>query len=135
MERSGGVLDGCGRMGHHATAEGFSHHQVPWIDTRATKVEPGTLPDWRIPCFSTDTRHRREGIAGAALAGALDLIAADGGGVVESTPEIVDGRVAHGRSLFQASVELFEEHGFERIRQLGKWAWLVRRTVPASPQG
>lgn len=65
----------------------------------------------------------------------LALTAADGGGVVESTPEIVDGWVAHGRFLFQASVELFEEHGVERIRRLGTWAWLVRRTVPAAPQG
>lgn len=80
-------------------------------------------------------RHRREGSARAGLAGAIELIAADGGGVVESTPEIVDGQVAHGRFLFQASVALFEEHGFERRRQLGKWALLVRRTVPAAPQG
>lgn len=102
---------------------------------RACEKESGTLPDWRIPCFSTDTRHRREGIAKAGLAGALDLIAADGGAVVDSTPEIADGRVAHWRFLFQASVEPLEGHGVERIRQLGKWAWLVRRTVPASPQG
>ncbi|GAB4096332.1 hypothetical protein GCM10028787_18070 [Brachybacterium horti] len=135
VERNGGVFGGCWCMGHHATAEGISHHQVPGIDKRAAKVEPRTLPVWRIPCFSTDTRHRREGIARAGLAGALDLIAADGGGVVESTPEIVGGRAAHGRFLFQASVELFEEHGFERIRQLGKWAWLVRRTVPAAAKG
>lgn len=122
-------------MGHHATAEGISHHQVPGVDTRANKVEPVALPVWRIPSFSTHTRHRREGIARAGRAGALELIAADGGGVVESTPEIVGGRVAHGRFLFQASVELFEAHGFERIRGLGKWAWLVCRTVPAAPQG
>lgn len=71
-------------------------------------------------------------MARAGLAGALDCIAADGGGTVESIPEIVSGRTAHGRFLFQASVELFEEHGFERVKQLGKWAWLVRREVPAA---
>ena len=179
VERNGGVFGGCWCMGHHATAEGTSYHQVPGIDKRAAKEElvrsgrahaalvydaqgvaqgwakfgrleqlplpaqyrrayekePGALPDWRIPCFYTDTHHRREGVARAALAGALEMIAADGGGVVESTPEIVSGRTAHGRFLFQTSVELFEEHGFERVRQLGKWAWLVRRTVPAASIG
>lgn len=65
----------------------------------------------------------------AALGGAIDLIQEAGGGTVEAMPEITSDRIAHGRFLFQASVELFEDHGFERVRQLGKWAWLVRRTV------
>lgn len=96
---------------------------------RAYEKEPSLRPDWRIACFYTDKSHRREGIARAALGGALDLIQEAGGGTVESMPEITSDRVAHGRFLFQASVELFEDHGFERVRQLGKWAWLVRRTV------
>lgn len=94
------------------------------------RTEPAR-PDWRVACFYTDTRHRREGIARAALGGALDLIAREGGGTVEAIPEVTAERVAHGRFLFVASVELFEDHGFERVRQLGKWAWLVRRTVEA----
>lgn len=98
---------------------------------RAYERDSPARPDWRIPCFYTDKTHRREGIARAALAGALQLIKEAGGGTVESMPEITDGRIAHGRFLFQASVELFEDHGFERIRQLGKWAWLVRRTITA----
>lgn len=64
------------------------------------------------------------------------MIGREGGGTVEATPEITAGRVAHGRFLFVASVELFEEHGFERVRQLGTWAWLVRRVVePSQPRG
>lgn len=100
---------------------------------RAYEKEPSAPPDWRISCFYTDTRHRRDGVARAALAGALGYIAEAGGGTVESIPEVVSDRVAHGRFLFAASVELFEDHGFERVRQLGKWAWLVRRVVPAQP--
>jgi len=96
---------------------------------RAYEKDAPVRPEWRVACFYTDTKHRREGVARAALAGALDLIALDGGGTVEAIPEVTDGRVAHGRFLFVASVELFEDHGFERVRQLGKWAWLVRRTI------
>lgn len=48
---------------------------------------------------------------------------------MEAIPEVTAERVAQGRFLFVASVELFEDYGFERVRQLGKWAWLVRRTV------
>ncbi|WP_205678924.1 GNAT family N-acetyltransferase [Brachybacterium endophyticum] len=176
VERNGGVFGCCWCMGHHATPDGTSYHQIRGLDKRAAKEElvrsgrahaavvydsdgvaqgwtkygrldeipllaqhrrayekeQETPPAWRIPCFYTDTHHRREGIARAGLAGALDLIARAGGGTVESIPEIVTGRVAHGRFLFQASAELFEEHGFSRVRQLGKWAWLVRRTVPAA---
>lgn len=123
-----GVAQGWAKYGRLDELPILAQHR------RAYEKEAGDLPDWRISCFYTDTRHRREGIARAGLAGALELIAADGGGTVESIPEIVSGRTAHGRFLFQASVELFEEHGFERVRQLGKWAWLVRRTVPAATQ-
>jgi len=96
---------------------------------RAYEADGPVRPDWRVACFYTDTKHRRSGVARAALDGALDLIARDGGGTVEAIPEVTAGRVAHGRFLFVASVELFEDHGFHRVRQLGKWAWLVRRTL------
>jgi hypothetical protein len=41
------------------------------------------LPDWRIGCFFVGKGHRRQGVAAAALAGAVELIAALGGGKVE----------------------------------------------------
>src|SRR4051812_37031626 len=37
-------------------------------------------PDWRITCFFVDSKYRKQGVASAALAGALDEIAALGGG-------------------------------------------------------
>ena len=89
-------------------------------------------PDWRITCFYVDRRHRRQGIARAALEGALEEIARCGGGLVEAIPEVTAGREAQGRFLFSASVELFEEHGFTRVRQVGKHAWIVSRTVHPS---
>ncbi len=87
------------------------------------------LPDWRITCFYVDTKHRGNGVARAALEGALDQIADLGGGLVEAIPEVTSGRTAHGRFLFSATVELFEQYGFTRVRQVGKHAWIVSRTV------
>jgi ribosomal protein S18 acetylase RimI-like enzyme len=87
------------------------------------------LPDWRITCFYVDTKHRRRGVARAALEGALAQIAAAGGGLVEAIPEVTAGREAPGRFLFSASVELFEQYGFTRGRQVGKHAWIVSRVV------
>ena len=87
------------------------------------------LPDWRITCFYVDRKHRGQGIARAALEGALDQIAHAGGGLVEAISEVTAGREAAGRFLFSATVELFEQYGFTRTRQVGKHAWIVSRKV------
>jgi GNAT superfamily N-acetyltransferase len=86
-------------------------------------------PDWRITCFYVDKLHRGQGVARAALEGAVDLIARAGGGLVEAIPEVTAGREAPGRFLFRATVELFEQYGFTRVRQVGKHAWVVGRVV------
>lgn len=92
-------------------------------------------PDWRITCFYVDKRHRGQGVARAALRGALTQIALAGGGRVEAISEVTADRAAPGRFLFSASVELFEEFGFGRVRQVGKHAWIVSRSVdPRSPR-
>lgn len=50
-------------------------------------------------------------------------------------PEVTDGRQARGRCLFSATVELFEQYGLWRKRQVGKYAWIVSRTIdPASAE-
>ncbi len=67
--------------------------------------------------------------AAAALEGALEQIAGRGGGVVESYPEDTSGREVQGRLLHNVSVDLFERNGFTKQRQIGKHAWVVRRTV------
>ncbi len=86
-------------------------------------------PDWRITCFYVDRKHRGQGIARAALEGALDQIADAGGGRVEAISEVTAGRQAQGRFLFSATVELFEQFGFTRGRQVGKHAWIVTKMV------
>jgi GNAT superfamily N-acetyltransferase len=89
-------------------------------------------PDWRITCFFVDKKHRGQGVARAALEGALAQIARAGGGLVEAISEVTTGREAPGRFLFSATVELFEEYGFTRVRQVGKHAWMVSTVVAAA---
>jgi GNAT superfamily N-acetyltransferase len=84
---------------------------------------------WRITCVFTDKRHRGQGIARAGLEGPLALIAAAGGGLVEAISETTAGREAQDRFLFSATVELFEDYGFARGRQVGKHAWIVSRVI------
>ncbi len=89
------------------------------------------LPDWRIGCNFVGKGHRRQGVATAGLAGALEQIAALGGGVVEGYPEPA-GDVSAG-FLFHGALSTFEAQGFVRDRQIGKHRWVVRRTVDPAP--
>lgn len=107
-----------------------SVEELPKIKHRVEyEKDPPPVPDWRITCFYVDKRHRGQGIARLALGGALQQIAARGGGLVEAISEVTAGREAHGRFLYTGTAELFEDHGFERLRQVGKHAWILNRVV------
>ena len=116
------------------TAQGWcqygSPEELPGIKhKREYDKDAPPNPDWRITCFYVDKKHRGRGIARAALEGALEHIAELGGGLVEAIPEVTTGRTAPGRFLFSATVELFEQYGFTRSRQVGKHAWIMSRTI------
>jgi GNAT superfamily N-acetyltransferase len=96
---------------------------------REYRKDPPPVARWRITCIFVDKRHRGTGVARAGLEGALALIAAAGGGLVEAISETTTGRVAQDRFLFSATVELFERYGFARGRQVGKHAWVVSRDI------
>jgi GNAT superfamily N-acetyltransferase len=119
------------------TAQGWcqygSPEELPNIKNRR-EYDKDAPPraDWRITCIFVDKRHRGQGIARAALGGALDQIAHAGGGLVEAVAEATAGREASARFLFSATVELFEQFGFTRVRQVGKHAWIVSRVVEAA---
>ena len=98
---------------------------------RAYREGAGDPPDWRITCFFVDKEYRHQGVAAAALAGALREIARLGGGTVESSPEDVAGRKVSNAFLYNATLAMFEEQGFARTRQLGKNNWLVVKRVRA----
>jgi GNAT superfamily N-acetyltransferase len=91
--------------------------------------DPPPPAAWRITCIFVDKRHRGQGIARAGLEGALAQIGEVGGGLVEAISETTSGREAQSRFLFSATVELFEQQGFTRGRQVGKHAWIVSRTI------
>lgn len=100
---------------------------------RKYQMELPPTPDWRTACCFVDKRHRGQGILRLAVGGALEQIAQRGGGLVETIAETVTGREAHGRFLFTGTAELFEDHGFHRVRQVGKHAWILNKQVEPAP--
>jgi GNAT superfamily N-acetyltransferase len=97
---------------------------------KAYEKELSQLPDWRIGCIFTDKRHRGEGVARAAVAGALAAITEEGGGLVEAYPEQVEGRPPQRGAYFHTGPEdLFAEFGFERDRRIAKWRWVMRKRI------
>ena len=102
--------------------------EVPRIKNRAAYEKSRTTsPDWRIACCYVGKGRRRQGVATAALAGALDLIAGLGGGIVEGYPEPA-GAVPAG-FLFNGALSTYEKLGFTRDRKIGKHRWVVTRVV------
>jgi GNAT superfamily N-acetyltransferase len=105
--------------------------ELPRIKSRAAYEQGQTAaPDWRIGCCFAGKGHRRQGVGAVALGGALDMIAALGGGVVEGYPETA-GAVPAG-FLFNGALSSYEKLGFTRDRQIGKHRWVVTKRV--SPQ-
>jgi GNAT superfamily N-acetyltransferase len=102
--------------------------EVPKIKSRAA-YEKGvtTSPAWRIACNFVGKGHRRQGVATAALEGALELIGALGGGRVEGYPEDADSVPAG--FLFNGALSTYEKLGFVRDRKIGKHRWVVIKTV------
>jgi GNAT superfamily N-acetyltransferase len=102
--------------------------ELPRIKSRAA-YEKGrtTSPDWRIACNFVGKGNRRRGVATAALAGALDLIARLGGGTVEGYPE--DAASVPAGFLFNGALSTYEQLGFTRDRKIGKHRWVVTRVV------
>ncbi len=89
------------------------------------------LPDYRLTCFFVDKKYRREGMAGVALDGALQLIAQAGGGVVEAYPHDTDGQKVSASFLYSVTRSLFEQAGFSYVRSKGKNNCVMRKVIPS----
>jgi GNAT superfamily N-acetyltransferase len=102
--------------------------ELPRIKSRAA-YEKGvtTATDWRIACNFVGKGHRRQGVATAGLEGALELIAALGGGRVEGYPE--DAASVPAGFLFNGALSTYEALGFVRERKIGKHRWVVAKVV------
>jgi GNAT superfamily N-acetyltransferase len=102
--------------------------ELPRIKSRAAYEKGRTKsPDWRIACCFVGKGHRRRGVAAAALAGALELIADLGGGTVEGYPEDA-GSVPAG-FLYNGALSSYETLGFTRDRMIGKHRWVVTKIM------
>ncbi len=107
-----------------------SPDELPRIKNKRAYLQSLTDPPaWRITCFFVDKAHRGKGVASCALEGALQQIARLGGGTVESYPECVEDRSVAGSFLHNGTVSMFEHHGFERTRPVGKNHWVVTKVV------
>ena len=102
--------------------------ELPRIKSRAA-YDKGcrTPPDWRIACCYAGKGHRRQGVAAAALAGALELIAGHGGGTVEGYPEDADS--VRAGFLYNGALSSYDTLGFVRDRMIGKHRWVVTKIV------
>lgn len=108
--------------------------ELPRIKSRAAYERSSTTPpDWRIACCYVGKGHRRQGVATAALAGALDLIAGLGGGRVEGYPE--DASAVSAGFLFNGALSTYEHLGFAKDRKIGKHRWVVTKVVDPRRSG
>lgn len=80
---------------------------------------------WRTTCFVVKVGHRRQGVARALLAAAVDFAAEHGADVLEAHAVDVAARSARpaGASLYHGTVSMFRAAGFTE----------VGRTAPARP--
>lgn len=90
-------------------------------------------PDWRIPCFFVDRDRRKEGVSEAALAGALRIIAANGGGTVDGYPLATDGEPYSSSFLFGGTASMFARAGFRPLGPLGTRKTVMRKVVRRPP--
>ncbi|MDN5725959.1 MAG: GNAT family N-acetyltransferase [Propionibacteriales bacterium] len=93
------------------------------------RAEADLLPDYRVTCIFVDKRHRKQGLAKAALAGALDQIAAKGGGVVEGYPHEIGEKRMSNSFVYNGTRTMYEDAGFTFIRAKGLRNTVMRRTV------
>ncbi len=102
------------------------HHRKEW--------EQGLerLPDYRITCLFVDRSYRRKGLAAVAVQGAMALIGAAGGGLVEAYPhDLPPGKKTSASFLYNATRTMYEQLGFEYERPKGKGNCVMWTVVPA----
>ena len=99
------------------------HHAKQYL------ADADLLPDYRVTCIFVDKRYRRRGYAKVALAGALDMIAGLGGGVVEGYPHEVGEKRMSNSFVYNGTRGMYEDAGFEFIRPKGLRNTVMRRTV------
>jgi len=100
------------------------HHRKEW---EKGLVHP---PDYRITCLFVDKGYRRRGVAAVAVNGALALIAATGGGLVEAYPhDLPAGKKTSASFLYNATRSMYEQLGFSYQRPKGAGNCVMTKLV------
>lgn len=116
-----------------AWAEYGTPAELPNIHHRKQyDAEADLVPDYRVTCIFVDKRHRRRGLAERALRGALDLIAQEGGGIVEGYPHIPGEKKMSSSFLYNGTRAMYERCGFEFVRPKGLKNTVMRQVVAAA---
>jgi ribosomal protein S18 acetylase RimI-like enzyme len=107
--------------------------ELPRIDAGRNYKKLDPLPPdrklWRITCFYVDKNYREQGVARAALKGALDSIKRQGGGIVEAYPVVSKKMAANTEWLWFGTPRMFLEEKFKHVAPLGTSLSLMRRTI------
>ena len=80
--------------------------RIPWLDDR---------PVWSVFCFRVRGGHRRQGVAGALLAGAVEFARAHGAPAVEGYPVDNEGRRLDATLTYVGTRAMFEKAGFAKV--------------------
>jgi hypothetical protein len=121
------VLDGDRTV---AWCQFGSPEELPNIPHRKEYEATSTRrPDYRLTCIFVNRDHRRHGVAEFALRGALELIAAAGGGVVEGIPHDTKGKEMSASFLYSATRTAYERCGFTFDRTKGDKNTVMVTTV------
>ncbi len=103
--------------------------ELPGIYHRKDTEARFGVPDWRITCIFVDRDCRRKGLSAIALAGALELIAGLGGGLVEGYPEEPGQKRKSASLLYNGTRQVFERVGFSYEGRKGQNHCVMRKAV------
>ena len=94
---------------------------------RRTATETDDSDVWSLTCFVVRVGHRRQGVAGALLDGALELARSHGARGVEAYPGDIAAKASVSSSeLYHGPLQLFEARGFREVARSGAARAVVR---------
>ena len=80
--------------------------RIPWPDER---------PVWSVFCFRVRGGHRRQGVAGALLTGAVEFARANGAPAIEGYPVDNEGVRLDATLTYVGTRSMFERAGFVKV--------------------
>jgi GNAT superfamily N-acetyltransferase len=114
-------------VGWCAVAPRCSYHRLAYSEVA------NALPDedglWSVTCFVVRVGHRRRGLSGALLEGAVALAARRGARAVEAYPVDVAAKKPSSAELYHGPLSLFLRAGFTEVARPLPHRPVVRRAL------